>query len=356
VPHHWLGSGFPRAQALVRALLRRNCFVTLYPLAGINESWDQIYSDIPREVEVMSGWGREMMESFLRARRGYYSTIMVSRPHNMELLEPILTAHPEWFEDVDVIYDAEALFASRAIGLRKLTGNPMSEQEGRDAVTAEIRLASVADRILAVSEGERAVFLKHGVPQVEILGHSLMPVSTPCDFESRGGLLFVGAVHEEASPNGDSLIWFLTEVYPKIRATLGDIPVTIAGVNRSERIRQLAVGPIRVTGHLASLTDLYNAARLFIAPTRYAAGIPHKVHEAAAHGLPVVTTPLLAAQLGWTAAELGIAEGAEDYAVRCVEVYTNAEKWKNLRETALDRVRTECSPEAFSEQVRKIVS
>jgi glycosyltransferase involved in cell wall biosynthesis len=184
----------------------------------------------------------------------------------------------------------------------------------------------------------------------------MAPVSTPCDFESRSGLLFVGAVHEEASPNGDSLIWFLTEVYPKIRAALGEIPVTIAGVNRSERIRKLAVGPIRVTGHRTSLTDLYAGSRLFIAPTRYAAGIPHKVHEAAAHGLPVVTTTLLAAQLGWTPAELGIAESAEDYAARCIEVYTSSEKWKGLREAALDRVRTECSPETFSAQVHKIVS
>jgi GT2 family glycosyltransferase len=356
VPHLWLGSGFPRAQALIRALLSRNCFVTLYPLAGRSESWDQIYSDIPREVEVMSGWSRDMMETFLRARRGYYGTIMVSRPHNMELLEPILTAHPEWFEEVDVIYDAEALFASRAVGLRKLAGNPMSAEEARAAFAAEIRLASVADRILAVSEGERAVFLKHGVRQVEILGHSLVPVSTPCDFENRKGLLFVGAVHEEASPNGDSLIWFLTEVYPKIRAALGEIPVTIAGVNSSERIRKLAVGPICVTGHRTSLTDLYTEARLFIAPTRYAAGIPHKVHEAAANGLPVVATPLLAAQLGWTPAELGIAESAEDFAARCIEIYTSADKWKSLREAALERVRTECSPETFSEQVRKIVS
>ena len=47
------------------------------------------------------------------------------------------------------------------------------------------------------------------------------------------------------------------------------------------------------------IRPFYNQARLFVAPTRYAAGIPHKVHEAAAYGLPIVTTSLIAQQLGW---------------------------------------------------------
>jgi GT2 family glycosyltransferase len=356
VPHLWLGSGFPRSHALVRALLANDCQVTLYPLAGMTESWDVIYSDLPKEVEVMSGWGREMLESFLRTRRDFYTTIIVTRPHNMEIVAPLVESHPEWFERVDVIYDGEALFASREAGLRKLAGNPLTEEEVRGLYAAEVGLTRAADRVLAVSEGERAVFLDHGVREVEILGHSLPITPTPCDFENRAGLLFVGAVHEEASPNGDSLIWFLTEIYPRIRAALGDIPVTIAGVNRSERLQQMAKPPIRITGHLTSLTDLYASARLFIAPTRYAAGIPHKIHEAAAHGLPVVSTPLLATQLGWTSRELGIAETAEDFAARCIEIYKSAERWQNLRDAALERVRRECSPEAFTEQVRKIVS
>ena len=48
-PHPWLGSGFPRAYTLLRALHRRGYFVTLYPLSVANEPLDAIYSDIPRE-------------------------------------------------------------------------------------------------------------------------------------------------------------------------------------------------------------------------------------------------------------------------------------------------------------------
>ena len=51
------------------------------------------------------------------------------------------------------------------------------------------------------------------------------------------------------------------------------------------------------------LTPLYDDARVFVAPTRYSAGISLKVIEAAARGVPIVCTPLVARQLGWISGE-----------------------------------------------------
>jgi glycosyltransferase involved in cell wall biosynthesis len=356
VPHLWLGSGFPRAHAFLRALLSQDCFVTLYPLARFDEPWDVVYSDFPREIEVMNGWGGQMLESFLRARRGYYSTIIASRPHNMELLAPIITNHPDWLKEVEIIYDAEALFASREVALRELNGNAMTEDEEQQAFAPEICLTILANMVVAVSEHERRAFLGHGVEHVEVLGHSLEASPSTKEFENRTGILFVGAVHEEASPNGDSLIWFLSEVFPRIRIALGDVPVTIVGINESQRIRELAQPPVRIMGPVPSLEDFYSSHRLFIAPTRYAAGIPHKIHEAAAHGLPVVTTPLLARQLDWTDHELAIAETAAGFAQQCIAVYNDGARWIRLRNAALERVSTECSPVEFEKKVGEILS
>jgi GT2 family glycosyltransferase/glycosyltransferase involved in cell wall biosynthesis len=355
VPHLWLGSGFPRANALHRTLQRMGYFVTLYPIDVINEPWEQAYSDFPREVEVMLGMGRQMLEAFLRNRRDYYSTIIVSRPHNMQLMATVRTAHPDWFENVEVIYDAEALFAEREVGLRKLAGKPMSDQEVRAALASEIRLTVAADCVVTVSEVERQAFLIHGIRRVEVLGHSIEPSPGDAPFDAREGLLFVGAVHNDASPNADSLIWFLSDVFPRIRKTLGDIPVIIAGLNQSKRIRAMALPPVRITGHLPSLDELYLKSRVFIAPTRYGAGIPHKVHEAAAHGLPVVATPLLGRQLGWSDRELAIGKDAGSFAEACVQIYTDRSRWKGLREAALERVRKECSLHIFEDAVRRIL-
>jgi O-antigen biosynthesis protein len=356
VPHLWLGSGFPRAQAMQRALLRLGYSVTLYPIAVINESWDQVYSDFPHEVEVMMDMGRELLEPFLRVRKNYYSTIIISRPHNMQWLSPYLKAHPDWFEDVNVVYDAEAIFTEREVGRRQLSGNPMSETEIAAQLESEIRLASLANRVLTVSAKDRDTFRSHGIENVDVLGHCLEPIDAGVPFKSREGILFVGAVHEDNSPNADSLSWFLTEIFPKIRKLLGDIRVTIVGVNQSERIREMAAPPVEILGHVASLDDLFARSRLFVAPTRFAAGIPHKIHEAAARGLPVVATPLLAEQLGWTGRELSIAGDAESFAAECVDLYTNASRWADLRQAAMDRIRKECSPLRFNEKLQRVLA
>jgi glycosyltransferase involved in cell wall biosynthesis len=149
------------------------------------------------------------------------------------------------------------------------------------------------------------------------------------------------------------VIWFLKEILPNIQAQLGaDVPFTIVGVNKSGLITQLAGPSVRIAGHTSDLTDFYDEARIFVAPTRYAAGIPHKVHEAAARGIPVVATPLLASQLGWEDGDPFLVAGdAETFAQNCIELYRNRALWERLREAAIERIRKDCSTATFEAAV-----
>lgn len=358
VPHTWLGSGFPRARSILQTLLKQNCFVTFYPFSVFDESWSSVYSDMPDEVEFMMGYGPPLLEPFLRNRPAYYDAIFISRPHNMKLLQPVLDAHPDWFEKTDIIYDAEALFVTREITFRQLSGTPLSTREAEALLQDEVDLAGAADCVVAVSKPDADEFRRHGSKRVHVIGHSLEPRPTPRPFADRCGFLFVGAIHEEASPNGDSMIWFLDEIFPRIREALGmEVPVTIVGVNKSERIREASGTFVRIAGHVPDLSELYDAARVFIAPTRYAAGIPHKVHEAAARGVPIVATPLLASQLGWRDGEPFLVGGdAGSFAAKCVQVYTDSVLWTKLRNAGLERIQRECSREAFEEYVAAVAA
>jgi glycosyltransferase involved in cell wall biosynthesis len=308
---------------------------------------------MPVEIEIMMGYGPGLLEPFLRTRQGYYDTIFVSRPHNMKILKPLADEHPGWFEPLTVVYDAEAIFVTREITQRQLNGKPFSPEEVHAVFQEEVDLASAADVIVAVSELDATKFRQHCGADIRVVGHSLAPAPTPRSFQQRSGFLFVGAIHEEASPNGDSVIWFLEEIFPTIQAKLGtEITFTIAGVNKSGRVRQLATASVRITGHLPDLTELYDSARVFVAPTRYAAGIPHKVHEAAARGIPVVATPLLASQLAWKHGDpFLVGEGANDFAEKCVALYTDEKLWTTLREAALVRICEECSVKHFEASV-----
>jgi hypothetical protein len=65
---------------------------------------------------------------------------------------------------------------------------------------------------------------------------------------------------------------------------------------------------------------------------------------------------LVATQLGWTDnAELLIGKDAASFAQKCIELYRNKELWMKLRQTGLDRVRAECSKEAFDRKLKEIL-
>ncbi len=103
---------------------------------------------------------------------------------------------------------------------------------------------------------------------------------------------------------------------------------------------------------MPDLTPLYDAHRLFVAPTRYAAGSPYKVQEAASFGLPVVATSLLAEQLEWHDNQELLAVPTDDprgMAERIVALYRDETLWQRLRDSALGRLIAENGPETYDQ-------
>jgi glycosyltransferase involved in cell wall biosynthesis len=160
-------------------------------------------------------------------------------------------------------------------------------------------------------------------------------------------------VYKSESPNADSITWLTEAIFPAIASNLNEsVNLLIAGNNTVAEIKQQVANlnnpAISMLGKVDNLTQLYNQARIFVAPTRFAAGIPHKVHEAAANGLPIVTTSLIANQLGWKhESELLVADNTVEFAKQCIRLYQDPQLWQQLRDNALKRVERECSPENF---------
>src|SRR5438093_8020596 len=174
VPHPWLGSGFPRARSILLSLVTQGFFVTFYPLTQFAESWDSVYSDMPDEVEFMAGYGPPLLESFLRYRHRYYQTIFISRPHNMRILERILSAHADWFRDTTLIYDAAALFGWRELTLRSLNADVVSQHEAKKILEEETALARLYDIVISVSESERKEIVEHGMKIYQYISHTVV--------------------------------------------------------------------------------------------------------------------------------------------------------------------------------------
>jgi GT2 family glycosyltransferase len=341
VPHTALGAGNPRARTVLAALERLGHAVTLRPLSVADETWAEVYADLPRTIEVVLG--RIGLAQLLDERRGSFDLIWVSRAHNLQRLRAALGGAVS----VPVIYDTEALGALRAAA-------------SDAALERELALAASARVVVAVSRTERDRLARATAAPCLTLGHALTVQPTPRPFEARAGLLFVGALGEEGSPNVDGVVWFCAEVLPRLRALVGPVELDLVGATELRDVRALAArhAGVRVLGALgpAELDDRYDRARVFVAPARFAAGLPHKVHEAAARGLPVVTTSILAAQLEWQdGVELGVADSADGLAAACARLLGDGAAWAQQRAQALARVATDCAPERFERTVAEIV-
>ncbi len=356
-PHAYMGSGFPRSRQMLLGLLELNCFVTFYPTHDIEENWNKIYQDIPKTVEVMQGYKIEGLEDFLHKRKGYYDIIIISRPHNMQRFQSIFQRNREWFGNTKIVYDAEALFSLREIAQRQLNGFPLSEKETDALLKEEIGLAAEVDTVLCVSPVEQALFTAAGLKQTLLLKHCIDIEPTENSFEERDGILFVGAFHNDTSPNANAAFWFSGQIWPRITQKLGaDLEFRVAGLNYSRKISRLSDTGVKVLGRIDDLRPLYNQSRIFIAPNRFAAGIPLKIIEAVAYGMPVVATSLLAKQLGWEAGqELLVADSAAEFAEKCIQLLTDPKLWECIRAKALARVQADYSKAAFMANLTEIV-
>lgn len=353
VPRRRLGSGLPRSLDLLRALVSLGHEATFYPLSFPHQEWHEVYAEVPREVEVMLGPGRQGFLRFWSERAGYYDLVIVSRDHNLELLLDAPGSPRPLFGETPLVFDAEAVVAPREVAQRRLAGEAVSDAEARELLRSELRLAQAAGAsvVTTVSETDRRWLASVGGEHVVVLGAVATPAPTRAAFAERAGFLFVGAIHEDSSPNADGLVWFADHVLPRLRARLGDsLRLRVAGLNLSVQVEERAArGLLELLGPVEDVRPLYEAARVFVAPTRFAAGIPLKVLDAAAHGVPVAGTAILARQLGWDPGrELLAGDEPQAMADACLTLHDDAAAWGRTREAALARIAREHSRAGFT--------
>ena len=142
-------------------------------------------------------------------------------------------------------------------------------------------------------------------------------------------------------------------VLPLLRERFGsDVGLTVVGMTGARNVLMRAAAGLDIRGVLPDLFEVYSRARVFVAPTRFAAGIPLKVYDAAAHGVPTVITPILARAVGWThERETLVAASPADFASACHRLHEDRELWERIRSAALEQVRKDCSTASFDHTV-----
>lgn len=151
-------------------------------------------------------------------------------------------------------------------------------------------------------------------------------------------LLFVGAFGY--SPNVEGVLWFIEAIWPAIRDAEPAARLLVAGSGAPAALRAHAGRDgIDVLGFVADLEGLYARATLAIAPLRAGGGTRIKLLEAAAHGVPIVATPLAAQGLAFGGEAIWRAATATDFSRAVLEALATPDERARRMERSLTLVR-----------------
>jgi glycosyltransferase involved in cell wall biosynthesis len=186
---------------------------------------------------------------------------------------------------------------------------PRVERAERDA-TAEM------DEVRVVSDPDAREFPASRAGRVRVVRQGVAAKIDPQLARRSDGrtLLFVGRL--DVRHNIAAAVRLCQNLLPRVRRHFPEARVLLVGASPGRQVRALGRLPgVSVPGPVPDLQEVYAGAAALVAPLTFCTGIQNKLIEAAAAGLPVITTPEPAEALGETLArELWAAAGDEELA------------------------------------------
>jgi len=293
IPTPTRDGGSQRLAQLLAEFREMGCHVTFaaYDLADRQGERQQLEA---QGVEVLRRPFIQSLKAYLGMHGAAFDYVVLCRLGVARRLLPMLrTQCPQ----ATVIFDSVDLRSIREAREAKLAGNDKAFKSALKTERRELAVVKQADATLVTSPTERD-YLQRQDPTANI---SLVPTCYPTvvpavGFERRSGALFVGGFHH--GPNLDGMLWFLDEVWPRVKLIVPGFQLHIAGEDPPQELVRRATAGVQVHGYVADLAPLFERSKLAIAPLRYGAGLKSKVHQSLAHGLPCVATPTAAEGMG----------------------------------------------------------
>ena len=216
------------------------------------------------------------------------------------------------------------------------------EEQARRTEKAELELLASADVVHVVSSFEED-FVRRAVPGVPVRTLPVFfyedppPVDTP-PYADRHNLMFVGGFLHQ--PNVDAVAWFVTTVLPRVREVIPEAIFLVVGSSPPQEVLDLAGDGVIVTGWVTehTLEQLYRQVRVVVCPLRFGAGAKGKLVESLYYQVPSVVTSVAVEGLPGVASHVLVADEAEEFASRVIELYTRPALWSRLSGTAASYV------------------
>jgi glycosyltransferase involved in cell wall biosynthesis len=269
---------------------------------------------------------------------------------------------------VDLI-DSLSLNLSQRAAVDRRWLAPFLKIEARRLARAEGRLAERSVRLLVVCERDRQALASRMPAELAArisvvrLAVSERAIEPPLDGEKlwregdKGPVLAITG-NLGYFVNADAVAWWLRDVWPELRHVCPDVRLVVAGDRPSPALRrQIAAAGARLIESPRDLRSVIAQATLSIAPMRCGSGVPVKVLEAWAVGVPVVATPWAAAGTSGRQGEDFILAGQHpvEWVTAITDLLANPSARRWLIENGRRRLAADYSRETVGRQLMDVI-
>ncbi len=178
---------------------------------------------------------------------------------------------------------------------RAMLGGLYSLAQWRKLARYERGLLRAFDRVLVVSEGDRAALRRlerRADPAVVPNGVDTATLRPGPVRGELGAATLVFTATLDYRPNIDALRWFVGEVLPQIRRRRPDARLLVVGRAAGPAVRALAGEAVEVVGEVPDVRPYIAGAAVYVVPMRIGGGSRLKLLEALAMEAAVVSTPM----------------------------------------------------------------
>jgi polysaccharide biosynthesis protein PslH len=203
----------------------------------------------------------------------------------------------------------------------------------------EAQICRRADRVLAVSDADAAA-LRRLVPGLDAIvvpngidTQTYIPPPSP-PHTAGANLVFTGTM--DFRPNVDAVLWFVRQVFPRIRKEMPEVRFVVVGQRPHRCLDPLRDDPaVMLTGWVEDTRPYIAESAVYVAPLRVGGGTRLKLLEAMAMGKPVVATRLGAEGYPVTdGCELLLADTPADFAAAVLSLLRAPERRIGLGQAA----------------------
>ncbi|OOW70739.1 glycosyl transferase [Xanthomonas axonopodis pv. melhusii] len=304
-------------------------------------------------VEVWYAPFLEGIGSWLRSHGARFAVVLLVRHHVAHACLPLLR---QYARQARTLFDTVDLHYLRERRGAELAGDANLLRSAERTRVRELEIMAATDVTLLVSAAEQAQ-LRADAPHIRtaLLSNLHEVAGSGHSFAQRRGLVFVGGFRHP--PNVDAVQWFISEIFPQVRAQLPEVVFHCIGADLPDALRLLAdeCPGVRLHGHVPDLVPFMDSARIAVAPLRFGAGVKGKINLSMAHGQPVVGTTCAVEGMHLRDGEdVCVADDADAFAAAIVRLYRDATLWQRLADNGLRNVAEHFSLDAARATVREL--